>query len=449
MNSEGEQNMAHVKTKRTCWRISRGLLGILAVSGVAHAEVPLAAAITGGRADIDLRARYENVDDASKLPIAQAGTLRARLGYETATWNNFQFAFDIDQIWTLGGATYNSTRNGKTVFPVVADPAMTTLDRLQLTYAPGFETKITIGRQRLLIGDQRFIGNVGWRQHEQTFDSISAVNSSVRNLTLTYAYLYRVNRIGGPDIPVPSTTTAAATGQANSFKSNSHVFDAVYAGLNGFRFEAYTFLLDLAAPGYATSPAQQTATAKLSTATYGGRADYSLQLADGLTGKISGEFVHQTNYAANPLSFGLDYWLGEASVTYRGLMGLTGYEALGGNGAIGFSTPLATLHAFDGWADMFLSTPANGLNDAYVKASYVVPANFAAMKSLTGTIAYHSFSTDKFAKGIGSEWDAQAELAIDGNSSFLLKYASYQGSNATFGGYADKSIFWLQTAYKY
>ena len=252
-----------------------------------------------------------------------------------------------------------------------------------------------------------------------------------------------------PIFRFPSTTTAAATGQANYFKSNSHVFDAVYTGLKGFRFEAYTFLLDLAAPGYATSPAQQAATAKLSTATYGGRADYSLPLADGLAGKISGEFAHQTNYAANRLSFDLDYWLGEASVTCRGLTGLAGYESLGGNGAIGFSTPLATLHAFDGWADMFLSTPANGLKDGYIKASYVVPVDMIAMKNLTGTIAYHSFSTDKLGKGIGSEWDAQAELAIDGNSSFLLKYASYQGSNAAFGGFADKSIFWLQTAYKY
>ncbi len=435
------------KSWRTAWRAVGGVVGFMAVGSAAYAGLP--AFIAQGKPVIDLRARYENVDDASKVPIAQAGTLRARLGYETGTWNNFQLAFDFDQIWSIGGATYNSTRNGKTAFPIVADPAMTTLNRLQLAYSTGFATKITVGRQRLLIGNQRFIGNSGWRQHEQTFDSISAVNTSVKGLMATYAYLYRVNRIDGPAMPVPSGTAPAATGQASYFKSNSHVFDAVYSGFAGFRLEAYTFLLDLAGPGYATSAAQQSATAKLSTATYGGRADYNLPMTGGLVGKISGEYAHQTNYAANPLSFGLDYWLGEASLKYRGLTGLAGYESLEGNGVVGFSTPLATLHAFNGWADMFLSTPANGLNDAYLKASYAVPAGFVAMKSLTGTVVYHGFSTDKFGKGIGSEWDVQAELAIDGNTSFLLKYASYRGSNPALGGFPDKSIFWLQTAYDY
>ena len=81
-------------------------------------NAPLAAAITEGRADIDLRARYENVDDASKLPIAQAGTLRARLGYETAIWNNLQFAFDVDQIWALGAPLITAPAMGKRHFPL-------------------------------------------------------------------------------------------------------------------------------------------------------------------------------------------------------------------------------------------------------------------------------------------------------------------------------------------
>lgn len=314
--------------RRTGRNIARGMLSLAALTTAAHAELTLPAMLADGRPVIDLRARYEDVDDHSKALLGEAGTLRARLGYETGTWNNFQLAFDFDQIWTLGGATFNSTRNGKTAYPIIADPAMTTLNRLQLTYTTGLETKITIGRQRLLIGNQRFVGNSGWRQHEQTFDSVSAVNTSLKDLTVTYAYIYRVNRIDGPSMPVPSITAAAATGQASYFKSNSHVFDAVYTGLPGFKLEAYTFLLDLAAPGYAASPAQQTATAKLSTATYGGRADYTLPLSNGLAGKISGEYAHQTNYAANPLFYGLDYWLGEASLSYQGLTGLVGYELL-------------------------------------------------------------------------------------------------------------------------
>lgn len=423
------------------------LLAGLSVTTAAHADI-LGDILARGRPVIDLRGRYETVTDASRTVDANALTLRARLGYETGSWNGLSLQADFDQIWAVGDAAYNSTRNGKTAYPVVADPEMTALNRLQLTYASDFGTKFVLGRQRLLIGNQRFVGNSGWRQHEQTFDSISAVNSSIEGLTLSYAYLYRVNRVYGPEIPVPANTPAAAVGQANYFKSDSHVLNGVYTGIPGLRLEAYTYLLDLAAPGYAVLPAQQLAAARLSTATYGGRGDYALSFGD-LAGKISGEYARQTNYRANPLSFGLDYWLGEGSVTWKGATALIGYEVLDGNGAIGFSTPLATLHAFNGWADMFLTTPANGLKDLYMKAAYGMPADFIASKSLNLTAIYHDFHTSTLDRGIGSEWDLQAELTVDPNLFFMAKYASYAGSGGTFGGFADKSVFWLQSAYRY
>ncbi len=430
--------------------ISRSCACLLAVMGLATpVQASILEAIAAGRPVIDLRGRYESVQDAAKTRDANVSTLRARLGYETASWNGLSLQADFDQIWTIGGAAYNSTRNGKTLYAVVADPAMTALNRLQLSYASDFGTRFVLGRQRLVIGNQRFVGNVGWRQHEQTFDALSAVNTSLDGLTLSYAYLYRVNRIFGPSTPVPANTAAAATGQANYFKSNSHVLDGVYAGVPGLRLESYAFLLDLSAPANAALPAQQLATARLSTATYGGRGDYGFALAGGVTAKLSGEFAHQTGYADNPLSISLNYWLGEGSLTWNGLTGLVGYEVLEGNGTIGFATPLATLHAFDGWADMFLVTPANGLKDLYAKAAYALPAGFIGAKSLNAAMIYHDYRSDVLGRGIGTEWDLQGELVMDGGLSFLAKYANYAGSGAGFGGFPDKSVFWLQTAYKY
>ena len=417
--------------------------------GVAQAQPTLTQALAAGRPIIDLRARYENVGDTSKTPATgEAGTFRARLGYETGTWNGLSVQADFDQVWLLAG-NYNSTRNGKTSYPVIADPAMTALNRLQLTYAPGFETKFIVGRQRILIGNQRFIGNSGWRQHEQTFDALSAVNTSIPDLTLTYAYLYRVNRVNGPDLPLPSNTAASATSQANYFKSDSNVMDGVYTGLPGLRLEGYAYLLNLSAPSYASLPVQQTAAAKLSTQTYGLRADYSMSLPGGIGGKVTGEFANQSNYASNPLSFNLNYYLAEAGASYEGFKALAGYEVLEGNGSIGFSTPLATLHIFNGWADMFLTTPTNGLKDLYFQATYSLPADTIGMKSINPSLIYHSYATDHLGAGIGSEWDAQGELVVDANLSFLAKYANYQGSGVAFGGFADKSIVWLQTAWKY
>lgn len=131
------------------------------------------------------------------------------------------------------------------------------------------------------------------------------------------------------------------------------------------------------------------------------------------------------------------------------MTGLVGYESLGGNGTIGFATPLATLHAFNGWADLFLTTPVNGLKDLYLKLGYVMPADFVMSKSLNLNATYHDFKTDNLNAGIGTDWDLQAELTVDASLSVMAKYANYAGSGTTFGGFPDKSIFWLQTAYKY
>src|SRR6476661_5916050 len=117
----------------------------------AWAASTLLDAVAAGRPVIDLRARYENVGDTSKaVRTAEAGTLRARLGYETGAWNGLSIQADFDQLWLLGG-DYNSTRNGKTALPIIADPAMTALNRLQLTYASDFDTKFVLGRQRLVL----------------------------------------------------------------------------------------------------------------------------------------------------------------------------------------------------------------------------------------------------------------------------------------------------------
>lgn len=423
------------------------LVALPALAQFAQAQ-SLSQALAGGKPIADLRARFETVSDASKSVDANAQTLRARLGYETGIWNGLQLTAEFDQVWAIGGAPYNSTRNGKAAYPLIADPQMTALNRLQLSYASDFGTKFVLGRQRLLIGNQRFVGNAGWRQHEQTFDAISAVNTSITGLTLSYAYLYRINRIGGPALPAPATTPAAATAQASYFKSDSHVMDAVYAGVPGLRLESYAFLLDLSAPGFATAPAQQAATARLSTATYGARGDYSTGLTPDISAKLSAEYAHQTNYANDPLSFGLDYWLGEASASYGPVTALAGYEALGGNGAIGFSTPLATLHLFNGWADLFLTTPANGLHDFYGKATYAIPAAPDLFSGATLTAAYHGFSTDVLNRGIGSEWDAQAEFVLDAHLSVLAKIADYQGAGASVGGFGDKRVGWMQFAYR-
>ena len=85
---------------------------------------------------------------------------------------------------------------------MVADPESYELNRLQLTQhrLPGHDASRSAGSASLL-DDHRFVGNVGWRQNEQTFDALRVVNKTVKNLTVDVTYLNQVNRVFGEDSP--------------------------------------------------------------------------------------------------------------------------------------------------------------------------------------------------------------------------------------------------------
>ncbi len=305
---------------------------------------------------------------------------------------------------------------------------MTALNRLQLTYAANIaspmpdtqDLRIGIGRQRVAFGDQRFVGNVAWRQHEQTLDGITLNNTSIPGLNLNYAYVTRVNRVFGPDSPI------------GTFDSHSHLFNAAYRGLPYVRLEAFAYLLDLR-----QSAAQ-------STETFGFRADGTIPLGSGVNGILNGGYSWQGAYAKNPNSVDLSYYVGEAGFGYKGATALIGYEVLEGNGIAGFSTPLATLHIFQGWADVFLTTPANGIKDFYAKAAYTLPVP-PLFTNVTATAFYHDFSAERISGSFGHEWDVQVEGAVDTHVTVGAKFAAFQGGSL----YPDKNVGWLYVGYRF
>ncbi|HEX5688720.1 MAG TPA: hypothetical protein VFX76_01905, partial [Roseiflexaceae bacterium] len=69
----------------------------------------------------DIRLRYEAVEQVPQVADADAVTLRSRLGVETAkVWGTTLLA-EGEFVWPLLDH-YNSTVNGHTRYPVVADP---------------------------------------------------------------------------------------------------------------------------------------------------------------------------------------------------------------------------------------------------------------------------------------------------------------------------------------
>jgi len=181
----------------------------------------------------------------------------------------------------------------------------------------------------------------------------------------------------------------------------------------------------------------------LSSQTYGARATGSFDL-----GKVKANFAvsyaNQSDYQSNPLNFNADYIAAEVGGKLGGFGVKIGYEELGSDGGFAaFQTPLATLHKFNGWADIFLSTPSTGLRDYYGGVSYAA-GNIGPLKGVKAQAIYHVFESDFGNLEYGEEFDASLGFKV-GKVGVLFKYADYNSD----GFAVDTSRFWFQLGWKY
>ncbi|MCH2454382.1 MAG: alginate export family protein [Idiomarina sp.] len=344
-------------------------------------------AITQGDIDLDLRYRSEWVEQDGFDDDALANTLRARVTYESDSYKGFSFVTQLDTLVALGGETYNSTTNGEINRPVVADPTGSDVNQgyLQLQQE-GW--RFRAGRQRILLDDQRFVGGVGWRQNEQTYDGYRVTFSGTNAVTYDYSYLHNVNRIFGDDSPI------------GDLKGQIHLANVQYQPSNQHTITAFGYFLD-----FDMLPA-------LSTRTVGVRYQGKWQPFF-----VNASVANQQEYRDNPNLIDTDYKMLELGVKAAGIQWTIGTEQLGAEQGV-FSTPLATLHKFQGFADKFLGTPANGIVDNYFGVSGLLNRVKLAVK-------YHKFESEQASINYGHEWDGTASFPLNNNVNGLLKIAHY------------------------
>jgi len=400
--------------KKTGIALAIAALAATATTLPAQAAGSFTDALTGGKASVDFRLRNESVRQDNALDHANATTARLRLGYQTGEFKGFGAFVEAEHLTALGGEKYNSTVNNKATYSTVADPEFTEINQAYLSYSGIPKTMLKYGRQRIVLDNHRFIGNVGWRQNEQTYDAFTASNRSLPDTTITAGYIYNVNRVFSDESPV------------GNFKMKSPILNVNYKGLRAGELAGYAYLLD-----FETAPTS-------STQTYGLRFKGATAL--GNVGKMlyTAEYATQADYADNTRNFNLAYYLLEGGFQAKPGTLKIGHEVLEGNGTVAFQTPLATLHAMNGWADQFLNTPVNGLKDTYVSAS----TSFAGIKLAA---IYHDFRSERKGMRYGDEWDVVATKAIDKNYLVGLKYASYQAKD--FSVDTDKFWLWLEAKF--
>ncbi|MGQ8367080.1 alginate export family protein [Glaciecola sp. 1036] len=366
------------------------------------------------KASINMNLRYESVSQDNSLQDADALTLRTFVGIESGEYKGFSFNFEAeDSRIVLGQGDYTVGPTGYNVgeYSVIADPETTELDQAYVQYR-GSDYTVKVGRQVITLDSHRFVGHVGWRQDRQTFDAVS-VNYKINDkLNAFYAYIDQRNRIFA---------------EAADLDAKDHLLNLSYSTDYG-KLTGYAYLLEV---DNNTDNALDTYGIRYSGAY---KADFGKLL-------YTAEFAQQSSETA-AADFDASYLFLEGGVALSFVTLKLGYEVLGSDdGNFGFSTPLATLHKFNGWSDQFLATPTQGLKDL----SATVSGKLAGGK---WTAVYHKFDADESSSTVddlGSEINLVYTTKVAEHFNVGIKYANYSAGDIKVD--TDKLWVWVSTKF--
>lgn len=399
------------------------LVLLLSASGSAFAEgfnEEFAEALKSGEFGLNFRYRFEFVDQDSTGPAdpvtdnAKASTLRTRLVYTTGDFRGWTATINMDDIRPVVSSDFNDTRNGKTEYPTVSDPKGTDVNIAALTYSGLENAEFVFGRQRILRGNQRFVGNVGWRQNEQTFDAVSAEYVATDKLKLYYGYIDTVKRLFGPDSGSPP----------DEYSGSTHLFDGGYSFAPWLNLFGYVYLMDLEGNGDDSA----------SNRTAGLRLNGSFELTDALNLDYTAEYAQQEDYADNPNDYDEGYYRIDGGVSGESWSLLATREVLEASGTAGesFQTPLATLHGFQGLADIFTNPLPDGVEDTFLTGKLKVVG-------IDLLLAYHDFQASEGSQDYGTEIDFTASMPFAKYYSAFIGGAVYDADD--FG--TDTTKIWV------
>ena len=374
--------------------------------------------LAGGDVGLDLRYRFEFVDEDGFDEDAEASTLRTRLNFRSGVWNGFEFMVEFADVRTIGPDDYNAGAGAtpaRTRFPVVADPEDTRVNQAWIGFRPSEALTLRAGRQRIKLDNDRFVGNVGWRQNEQTYDG-GSVEWRSNGFDLFYGYVGHVNRIFDSDVP------------AGDHDHDTHLLNLSLDVARGHELTGYVYDID------------DEDAAAFSNRTFGLRYEGRFALAESRAVDWLAEFAHQKDAGENPVDYDANYYHVRATAGLSPLFSpVAGFERLQGSDRPGaaFRTPLATLHAFNGWADRFLATPAGGLDDLYV--------GFKGRLDRIGySLTWHRFETESGGQDLGQEFDGSISIALPGSLSLLLKAARFDDESPAVRGVTK---FWTMLSF--
>lgn len=381
----------------------------------------------------DFRTRYEFREEDT-FNSSNALTIRGRLGLKLGDFNGFSAFIEGEGTHALvDDYASNPLPQGLPAQPLtepfelgntfIGDPNNYEINQAYLRYSKSGFTA-TVGRQRIIRNAAAFIGNVGWRQNEQTFDA-AQIAYAKDDFSVSYVYADRVQRIFG--------VTAPARHPLRDFNGDIHLFD-ISAKTNIGKVGGYAYLIDLD-PGESTPAGPILSIGD--TNTFGAFIENN---------GIYAEFAYQDGTATRQ---GGDYDAVYGHLKYSTKIGETGVnvgvEYLGD----GFVTPLATVHAFNGFADVFIfnriglpfaNSGYEGITDIY---SGITQTGLPCGLTFKGFL--HYYMDDSLDANYGYEADMVLVKKINPNTTALLKAAYFVGEDF----FEDVAQVSIQVDYKF
>ncbi|BCD61079.1 MULTISPECIES: hypothetical protein [unclassified Nitratiruptor] len=377
--------------------------------------------VSNPKVSLEVRPRYEYVDQDGFTDEANAVTVRTALGLNAQLFgvDGLGAQFQVMNVTALDDDYAPENDSGN--YPVVADPEQTRVTQANISYSANGFTAI-VGRKMVTLDNHRFIGNVGWRQMPQTYDLAAVIYNGIENLNLLGAYVWNVNRIFNKNGDGPGN---------KHMKTGSILLHASYKVMPELTITAYDYMIENLMDHIGL---RLTGNVDFNGVKVNYTAEYAVQKDPSLDDDDDWPYTKLNQ--DDPTYYNLN-----VTASYNGFIGGLGYEVLGdaGTGDMAFNTPLATLHAMNGWADKFLSTPADGLEDFSVKLGY----NAGEYGKIIGI--YHDFNSDRGSTDYGTEVDIAYTYKINKNIGLLLKYADYNADQYA----TDTTKYWVQLDYKF
>jgi hypothetical protein len=378
-------------------------------------------ALAAGRPVLEVRPRYNRIEESNFPETTEGGTMRTILGWRTAPWRGWRADMEGIVASHIGAERFNDNpaRISTSPYPLLPDPEYKGVNQAYLDYDGDDDgLRLRLGRQVARLENQRWVSDNDFRQIPQVFEGGAFTYAGIENFELGASYFDHVRTTSGVTNALRLTLLRAAWNPAP-----------------GHSLVAYGVLHDQAQNGAFTGFADN------SYRVVGIKAEGTAWRVGGIEIPYVADYAQQRRYAGGDSRIDADYWRLGAGLAARDWTVRYDHEVKGSNqGAFGVQMPLTDFYRYNGWTLNFFTTPRQGLHDDWLTLR-------AAWRRLTLYGEAHRFHSDFGSLDFGRENDIGLTVDILDGLTARLQHARYDPG----GGLAGASIrkTWLTVTYVY